>query len=246
MASAERAIQVYRELAICHEERREAQMRDRFLVLAADAAQTAGQVDQAERLRERLLHFNPHHMLKPYASLAEALKSIDVQNYVTALRRSHSIESSERLLQTLHGAGIAKANSRSRADISPVDDPARAMADTRPVEELKVYPMRDGESPRSPAPIWEVPSMHAASKSKSAAAVTAPTPRPVTPAARSAPVRDVYTLRPEPASPSASIEELEDKGGPDGAWLCSVLFTLLLAAGLALLVHTLGSPFLPR
>ena len=63
----ENLLRVYRELADWYERQRQPQMRDRFLVLAADAAQTAGRADEAERLRLRLLKVNPHHMLKPYA-----------------------------------------------------------------------------------------------------------------------------------------------------------------------------------
>src|SRR5947209_3651772 len=77
-------------------------MRDRFLVLAADAALAAGQDAEAERLRGRLLQHNPHHLLKPYSSFAEAMASADVQNYVSALRRNHPYDKAENLLINLH------------------------------------------------------------------------------------------------------------------------------------------------
>jgi hypothetical protein len=100
MASSIRAVQVYEQLAEVEDRRGAPQMRDRYLVLAADAALTAGQADEAERLRARLLQHNPHHMLRPYASLSEALRSPDVQSYLTNLRRVCPPETAERLLQT--------------------------------------------------------------------------------------------------------------------------------------------------
>src|SRR5262245_63146051 len=105
MASAEQATQIYRELAEGYGRQGQAQMRDRFLVLAADAALAAGQKDEAERLRGRLLQHNPHHLLKPYSSFAEAMKSADVQNYVGALRRSHPYDKAETMLEELRKSG---------------------------------------------------------------------------------------------------------------------------------------------
>ena len=76
-------------------------MRDRFLVLAADAALLAGKTDEAERLRLRLLKVNPHHMLKPYPSFAQALKAPDVLTYVKDLRVNYPADVAEDLLRTL-------------------------------------------------------------------------------------------------------------------------------------------------
>src|SRR5581483_1076240 len=101
MSAADDKIRVYRELAEIYEGQGQAQMRDRFLVLAADTALAAGKTDEAERLRGHLLRLNPHHLLKPYDSFAEAIKSTDVENYLTALRRSHPYERTEHLLESL-------------------------------------------------------------------------------------------------------------------------------------------------
>jgi hypothetical protein len=101
MASTQQAVRVYRELAELYDRQGEQQMRDRFLVLAADAALANGMKEEAERLRQRLLQQNPHHLLKPYANFTDAMRSRDVQNYVTALRRSHPYEKAEHLLETM-------------------------------------------------------------------------------------------------------------------------------------------------
>ena len=63
MAAADTMIQAYRELAENYAEQGQEQLRDRFLVLAADAALSAGRVEEAERLRFRLLQCNPKHLL---------------------------------------------------------------------------------------------------------------------------------------------------------------------------------------
>ncbi len=78
---------LYEELAQRSQRQQETRQRDIFLVLAADAALAAGRPAEAERLRQRLLQFSPHSLLRPYASFAEALQSSDIQDYVADLRR---------------------------------------------------------------------------------------------------------------------------------------------------------------
>ena len=101
MDSQTKCLDVYRELADWYEQRGQAPMRDRFLVLAADAALAAGSGDEAERLRLRLLQLNPHHMLKPYSSFAQALEAPDVSTYVRDLRQNYPPEVAEGLLRML-------------------------------------------------------------------------------------------------------------------------------------------------
>ncbi len=85
-------LDVYKDLAECYERRGQAQMRDRFLVLAADAALTGGNAGEAERLRLRLLQVNPHHMLKPYSSFDQARTAPDVDTYIRNLRLNYPLE----------------------------------------------------------------------------------------------------------------------------------------------------------
>ena len=96
MDPRENLLRIYRELADWYERQHQPQMRDRFLVLAADAALTAGRPDEAERLRLRLLKVNPHHMLKPFGSYAQALKTPDVLTYVKDLRVNYPAERGRR------------------------------------------------------------------------------------------------------------------------------------------------------
>src|SRR5262245_47536639 len=89
MTVTEAMVRAYEEAAEKHDKRRETRQRDLCLVLAADAAFRLGQRERAERLRLRLLALNPHHLLKPFPSLAEALRSPDIQRFVEDLRRQH-------------------------------------------------------------------------------------------------------------------------------------------------------------
>src|SRR5437660_11584317 len=91
---------VYERLAEWYDREGQPKLRDWFLVLAADAAHSAGQPAEAERLRGRLLQRNPHHLLKPFASFAEALRSPDVQGYVADLRRTYPPAAAEQLLKS--------------------------------------------------------------------------------------------------------------------------------------------------
>src|SRR6266511_1725360 len=103
MPSGYQPLRVYQELADWYERQAQAQLRDRFLLLAADAALNGGQADEAERLRIRLLQQSPHHMLKPFASFAEATRSPDVQGYLSDLRQTYPPEAAAEMLASLRG-----------------------------------------------------------------------------------------------------------------------------------------------
>lgn len=78
---------MYEDLANHFARQGESRQRDQCLVLAADAALTAGMPLEAERLRKRLLLTNPNHLLRPYATMSEAMQSPDVRDYVIDLRK---------------------------------------------------------------------------------------------------------------------------------------------------------------
>ena len=82
--------EIYEELADKYDRQGDARQRDLFLVLAADAAFSAGSPDQADRLRLRLLELSPHHLLRPFASFAERFARADIQDYLVNLRRQFS------------------------------------------------------------------------------------------------------------------------------------------------------------
>jgi hypothetical protein len=145
----EHAYQIYKELAEREAERGADQLRDRFLILAADAALMAGRAHDADQLRDRLLEGNPRHLLKPFESMADAIHSPEVANYLADLRRSYPPEEAERLLQSLHGAPIPVKEEESEAP-PPL---SRLFADqeTAPEPARDILPMKKSLLPE-PAP----------------------------------------------------------------------------------------------
>ena len=234
MASTEEIVGVYQELAEAYDRRGEAQMRDRFLVLAADAAFSGRRRDDAERLRVQLLQQNPHHLLKPYASFAEAMKSKDVQNYVTALRRSHPFERAELMLENFQreaaggqGSGAKEAGS-GHGSGSRLPDAGDGAA----VYRVEGADMAELDRLRSRPRPSSVPVLRGS---------TAPedTPRNV----------DIYPVRRDPDMPP-SLPRIPlaptVEGDMSGAWVALGLFCLALIASVALALHTLLRPFLPQ
>src|SRR5436305_1530437 len=103
------ALSLYRELAERYDQLGQLSMRDRFLMLAADAALQAGRPDEAERLRQRLLQQSRHHMLRPYHSFTEAASAPDVQTYLADLRVNYPPDLAAQLLDTLKSDPSAAA-----------------------------------------------------------------------------------------------------------------------------------------
>lgn len=133
MSPLDHMIHVYRELAEREAERGAAQMRDRYLLLAADAALTAGQTEDAEQLRQQLLQNNPHHLIRPYGSFAEAMKAPEVYSYLADLRGKYAPEEAEQLLQAQRDEGPIEA---------PPEETNHATApEPLPAEAPAVYPV---------------------------------------------------------------------------------------------------------
>jgi hypothetical protein len=249
-------LQVYKELADWYERQGQAAMRDRFLVLAAEAAFSAGKTEEAERLRQRLLQGNPHHMLKPFSSFGQALQSTNIQIYIHDLQANYPAETAEGLLQNLR-AGVPPAPPASPGDapmlgqlpqtaplIEIHDEPTLPL--NPPTEPLKVYPLRN--EPKAARP--SVPPVTPTHLNRpSPRKPTAPPPdRPSTlntPSPRSQPTLPRSTrpvAAPEPAPPPPPLEP----AAPAGAWLPLLLFGMTVTAGVALALYTLARPFLPR
>lgn len=235
MPSATQAVRIYCELADWHQQQGQPQQRDRFLVLAADAALAAGQRDEAERLRHQLLQLNPHHLLKPYGSFAEATRAGDVQSYLTALRQSHPWEAAERLLATL------RSEEPGGHDEPPDDEPGPPVFRVRHEEtEPRLVPPR----PRQAPPPHPRPSEPPIPLAQPLGAV--PTkPRGTSPP-RPTPRLQPFPLDPEPGPlptrrpRQADTEDLSHGGGE---MIPLLLFALVLAAGVGLAVYTFVRPF---
>jgi hypothetical protein len=224
MSPKARSLQVYEELAGWYDRQGQAKLRDWFLVLAADAALALGQADQAERLRQRLLHVNPHHLLRPFGSFVEALQSPDVQSYVSDLRRNYPVETAEQLLQSTRRAPV------------PAPPPAPVVEE----RELKVY----RETPTEPAPVPRARTTQSQPEtSLPAAAIPAAAPPPQR---MPTPVAWTRPSTPAPVAPAEPPKEAAlDEEGPSGLgfWVSSLLFVVTLVLGLGLAAYAFVGPF---
>ncbi|HEY7425582.1 MAG TPA: hypothetical protein VH682_15225 [Gemmataceae bacterium] len=232
-------LQVYKELADWYERQGQAAMRDRFLILAAEAAFSAGKADEAERLRQRLLQGNPHHMLKPFGSFAQALQSSNVQIYVHDLQVNYPPETAENLLQNLRsGTDSTTAVPQTAPLIEIRDEPTLPLGGAG--EALKVYPLREEPaSPATPPPANPTPLNRPASR-KQPTALPPTRPQPAVPVSSipARPSRPAAAPIPPPPPPP-------EPAAPGGAWLALLLFGMTVTAGAALAVYTLARPFLP-
>ena len=244
------ALQVYKELADWYERQGQAAMRDRFLILAAEAAFSAGNREEAERLRQRLLQGNPHHMLKPFSSFAQALQSTNIQIYIHDLQANYPPQTAEALLQDLRsGTSPTAPAATGGEDTLGMPPPASPLVEIRddatlrmdlPMEPepLKVYPLREEPPPARPKPQVKPTNLNRSGPRLPT------TPPPVNPPPRPAP-RSKPMLPRSVASLSDPAPPHSEPTAPAGAWLPLVLFGMTVTAGIILAFYTLARPFLP-
>ena len=96
-------IELYQQVAEAYHAQSKYQERDRFLVLALDAASSAGHNVQAEQIRTKLLELNPNHLIKPYLNCAVALQSPNFITYASQLRKNFPPVKAQALLNELGG-----------------------------------------------------------------------------------------------------------------------------------------------
>jgi hypothetical protein len=230
MATPDNLVLIYKELADAHERQGQPQTRDRFLVLAADAAQSAGRRVEADLLLARLLRSNPHHMLRPYKSFAEAMASPDIQKYVSELRRTYPPEKAAQEFDALRAA-------RGEA---PAPAP-RAIPATAPVVDIdKEFPLAGGA--REPLKVYRVQDEADAPRTAKPAPgrQPAPAPQPAPPRPRPLAVEEV------PRRPSLPPSAADAEDAARGSLLSGILLVIVSAAGLLLAGWTFLRPFLPR
>jgi hypothetical protein len=238
MASTNRKVQVYADLAEWEHQHGSPQARDRFLILAADAALTAGLTDEAEQFRGRLLETNPHHLLRPYPSLADAMKSSDVYGYIADLRGTYPSDEAEKLLAALQG------------DKGPASEPSGPGSTTPhpPLPELPTPAAVLGGSASAERGSLFAPDSHGDPSSETAEEppLFASLRQGGEPPPRKAPLPH-HPSAPAPSTLSPAVEEneAEDRAGGIGVLFSDALFVLLLVVGVVLAGYTLARPFLP-
>jgi hypothetical protein len=114
MPPAEDTARTYHQLAQGYERIGDASMRDRFLVLAADAYLASSRPSDAEQVRAHLVRVNPQHLLKGQLSMVQALQSSDVRNYVDGLKRHYPPDQAAKLLRELQNRPAMVANAPPR------------------------------------------------------------------------------------------------------------------------------------
>ena len=268
MLSTDDVFAVYRDLAVFHDLQGLGTLRDRFLVLAAAAAQTAGRSEEAEQLRQRLLRGNGCHLLRPFASMAQALISPDVQSYVEDLRQQYPPQAATDLLASVRGersvstagrltlAGTSgeptgiTGNSETSVKQQTGTPAARQLAlpPTAPVidldnpaETLKVFPNQE-ELNAPTLPAWEeLP------RKSSFPSVRPVKLLPATAAARPAtvPVKRLLVQEPLRHTKRRTTPDWEEEADRGGRWLGPILAVIIFALGLYLAALTVLQPFWP-
>jgi hypothetical protein len=251
--SSESEVSVYLSLAEHYDRAGDAALRDRYMVLAADAALTAGRPVEAERLRQRLLRHSRSHLLAPYPSFVQAQSTPDVQLLITELRRSCPPREARRLLETLRqGKPAPPPRPQRPASSSPpptagdlaveldstwlpegeskggADDLLERTGDidiAAALGEQAPSPPSDRPGPAAPAPMPQT-------RPRPVPAVNHPFPPA---SARPAPPR-IQPLPPPPSTPEPGAVQPH-------AWVATVLAIVAGAVGLALAAYSLVKPF---
>jgi hypothetical protein len=230
MRNADALMRVYEELAGRFAAQNEPRSRDHFLVLAADAAVTAGHPEEAERLRQRLLQMNPYHLLKPFGSMAEALQAPDVGEYVADLRRQWPPEAAMKLHQSGPEPAAPPSPLQPRvaqtvpwqagpgAKESPAARPAQA-------KQLDVI--------AEPAPI-------PLARKATAASVPSARPAPIV----ASPLVPVSAPAVRPAPPQVSAAATDHAPGSISSMLATLLLVIAMVGGAGLLFLALVWPLL--
>jgi len=237
-------LRAYLELIELYDQRGEANMRDRFLILAADAAFAAGQTQAAEQLLHRLVQLSPHHMFKAYRSFAEALKAEPVRTYLADLKQNYPPEMVRNLLESLRGRSTQPDPGTVNLTIPAAPVPvARGTA----ADETAVLPPPPAPSRRPSGAASPPPAAVPARPAPGQPAARAPVARPAPAAAPAAPA-PAAPARPRPArapvAPASPVPQSDEPEAAGGGWLATLLFLVVLLAGLALAGYTLARPFL--
>jgi hypothetical protein len=125
MSNAERTAICYLRLATISRAKQQLAGCDRFLVLAGTAACRAGWLDVAEICRDRVLEHNPHHMLRRWDTLPEALRSDEFPVFLKQLDRFCPAERAEMLLSELdQSADLSDEASWHEIALEQLADPA--------------------------------------------------------------------------------------------------------------------------
>lgn len=240
--------ELYQQIAEAYQAQAKYQERDRFLVLALDAAQNSGQSATAEQIRQRLLELNPNHLIKPYNNCAAAMQAPNFIAYVSQLRKNFPAAKAHALLQELGGAVPSKPKRTMLADSTtfptaiPAEDPK-----TPTWSQFQIETKAKGNAGPSIGifNVTEEPRMTPANDPL--ANVPVSSTQPTVPFKLEPPVRrdPEHARMPEivPAPRQSSSREADSAAG---AWVGNLLFIILFLASVATLGYIFVLPFYPE
>ncbi|MFV1968015.1 MAG: hypothetical protein ACC628_21530 [Pirellulaceae bacterium] len=96
-----RLLGVFLHLARASELRRRPHVSDRLFLLAAVIASDAGLERIAAYCRHRILEHNPHHAVRRWSTIKEAVDDQEFVHFLRHLQRRFPPEKAERMLETL-------------------------------------------------------------------------------------------------------------------------------------------------
>ena len=102
MRDHEAGMQVYVQLAVISELKRQIQVRDRFLLLAGVEACRAGWPEVADCCHQKLVASNPAHQANRHPNFADALRDESFQQLVVHWERYCPFEKAEAMLRQLN------------------------------------------------------------------------------------------------------------------------------------------------
>ena len=102
MPNHEVAMRVYVQLAAICDQKKQPQVRDRFLLLAGVESCRAGWLGVAECCYRKLIASNPAHQAHRFASFPDALRDTDFQKLVLHWERYCPFEKAEAMLRQLN------------------------------------------------------------------------------------------------------------------------------------------------
>jgi hypothetical protein len=110
MSDAAYLLSVYLHLAAASQRRRRPHVRDRLLLIAGSIAARGELAPIAAHCRHLVLEHNPHHLVRRWDSLGDALQDPEFLCLLKQLQRRYPQERAERMLQNL---GIELGNERA-------------------------------------------------------------------------------------------------------------------------------------
>jgi hypothetical protein len=181
-----------------------------------------------------LLRYNPHHLLKPYLSLAEALRAVDVQAYVNALHRSHPLEQARHLLATIDSPEPLKGADEREVFAHEAHDRE---------EEASIFRLRDTPSEKND-PRWHVSASSALRRDTTVSPTLGSVAIEVSqPFAIKSPEPDIYRIRHEDLPEHTDPSDAGESEFAGGQWVVFGLYFAVLISGLTLTGVVLLRPF---